>query len=273
MAADVDVRPWLHWRTKCQINLVETVMPTLGAAIGASARFPLITDPGWVDSSHIPGCDDLEAVADGGYFDNYGAATLLDMVNGLGTVKPTPQSEKTVDVARDLKLVVVQITSDPSRAMGCLFEKLSLDKTGTVPDFCVNAEPLLSPTKAKTQVGWQLPDWLLAVDPMNNLYKLVSAIIPHSGFSRSTPGMMDVLLQTRSINGIDIAEQLRARTCELGGSYYHFAMTGAEAVPLGWTLSSYAQGQLEAKLKTGRGAELFGRLVNELQSGTGNGQC
>src|SRR5262249_26693850 len=57
MAADVDVRPWLRWRTKCQINLVETVIPTLGAAIGASARFPLITDPGWVDSSHIRGCD------------------------------------------------------------------------------------------------------------------------------------------------------------------------------------------------------------------------
>jgi hypothetical protein len=85
--------------------------------------------------------------------------------------------------------------------------------------------------------------------------------------------MMDVLLQSRSINGIDIAERLRALTCELGGSYYHFAMTGAEAVPLGWALSSYAQGQLEAILNTGPSAELFGRLVNELQSGTENGQC
>jgi hypothetical protein len=195
------------------------------------------------------------------------------MIYGLGTVKPTPQSEESVDFTRDLKLVVVQITSDPSRDTGCLFEKLSLDKAGAVPDFCVNAEPISSPTKAETQVGWQLPEWLVAVDAMNSLSKLVSAVIPRSGFSRSTPSMMDVFLRTRSINGIDIAEQLRALTCQLGGAYYHFAMTGAEAAPLGWTLSSYAQGQLEAILKSGRGAELFGRLVNELQSGTGNGQC
>jgi hypothetical protein len=162
-----------------------------------------------------------------------------------------------------LPLLVIQTVpdcADAARAQAH-YRTTSLDKSSTVPDFCVNAKPVLSPTKDKTQVGWQL-------DPMNILNKLILRV-----FGRSTPTLWDVFLNTRSINGIDIAEKLRTRTCQLGGSYYHFAMTGAEAVPLGWTLSSYAQGQLEAILKTGRGAGLFERLVNELRSGEEKGQC
>jgi hypothetical protein len=224
MTADVNVRPWLRWNKSCKINLAETVMPTLSAAMGASARFPFVTDPGWVEP-HLSGCHDLETVADGGYFDNYGAATLLDMVNGLGTVRGSSKSEKTVDVAKDLKLVVIQITSDPERDMGCLFAKLSFDRKSQVPDFCADAKPVSSSrTEAQTELRWQVPDWLWINNAMNLLEKMISAIIPDTGlFYRDAPSMLGVLRQARSVNGIDVAEKLFAETCARGGSYYHFA--------------------------------------------------
>src|SRR5262249_12819963 len=127
------------------LNLVEEINLPLSAAIGASARFPVMSELGWLRQPKSPGCENQEAVTDGGFYDNYGAATILDLLDGLAR-----NGADAVDLAQNVSLVVVQITSDPSREMGCLFKNLdadgrSDDNVKAAGDFCYPPLPATSP--------------------------------------------------------------------------------------------------------------------------------
>jgi hypothetical protein len=240
MSADVNI-DWIDLQTSCRLNLAEEINLPLSAAIGASARFPFVSDWGWLWRPKSPGCGRLEGVADGGFFDNYGAATILDLLDGLAS-----QKGGGVNLQRDVNLVVIQITSDPSREMGCLFKKLdaesrSHDGTGSTDDYCS-----LPPEQTAFQSSF---------------------------LGSGEPSVIHVETQARAVNGIKIANRLRERTCALGGSYYHFAMTGAEAIPLNWALSPTSQTRLSELLDRGPGRDRLDRLVTELRTGVGLGQC
>ena len=70
----------------CRFNLAEQIPLPLSAAAGASARFPFLSELGWLEPSTQTGCKELEGVGDGGYFDNFGAATVIDALHHLNTI-------------------------------------------------------------------------------------------------------------------------------------------------------------------------------------------
>lgn len=199
VSADVELHPWLHWRTACQLNLVKLINPPLSAAVGASARFPLITDPGWLDIRSDPGCNDLETVADGGYFDNYGAATLLDLMAGLGASN-----------LKQVRLVVVQITSDPSPGMACLFSGLSQDRADSraapARNICARTPVTLPDQTVSEPTGW--PRLPRPPGPFGEGAAILDSAKLPSGIWDRAPDPLDILMQSRSVTGIDLAEKL-----------------------------------------------------------------
>jgi hypothetical protein len=59
MSADVRIADpnWIRLRTPCRLNLVEEIDPPLSAAIGTSARFPFISDLGWLRQPKSAGAE------------------------------------------------------------------------------------------------------------------------------------------------------------------------------------------------------------------------
>lgn len=270
VSADVETN-WIKLRTPCRINLTQEINPLLSASIGASARFPFFSDWGWIKVSHATGCKQLEAVADGGFYDNYGAATLIDLISGLKAAGANFDN---------IHLVVIQITSDPLREMGCLFRNLDKDKTDPADDFC-------QPQVAKPTWWSKLVDGAANFSqstaaehahpsvPIRQFASNVAFLLQNAAFGGSGPGIVDVAMQARAATGIDVAQELREVTCKLKGSYYHLGMTGAEEIPLGWALSQTSQDRLTAILddeKKYRNKRL-NRLIKELNGGNPQGQC
>jgi MFS family permease len=270
---------WIEARARCRFNLVDEVDLPLSAAIGASARFPLLSDWGWLQRPRAENCAALEGVADGGFYDNYGAATLLDLIDRLQKADP--------DFSANVELIVIQITSDPSREMGCLFKGLSVDRAqnaSAAVDYCLPkpkpvAQKKEQPEPMKQLAGTGTPSvpYFNQLEPSPALEEFLGSV--SSAFRSALlgvggPSVLDVAMRVRAVNGIGIAERLRAKTCALNGSYYHFAMTGSEAIPLGWTISTTAQARLSALLDdNGTNKPLFDRLAKELNERTKQGQC
>jgi hypothetical protein len=249
LAATVAIESWISNKTKCKLNLVEETAVPLSAAIGVSARFPILSDLGWVKPRPSRGCPEFLGLADGGYYDNYGAATVLDLMGQL--------KESGVDLQRHVRLIVIQVTSDPDLGIGCIFSKLDQDEKGVaIRDHC--------------QASTRSTAW---------------SRVKRFFFGYPEPGVLDVAMGARSAAGIGTAEQLRELTCNLRGAYYHFAMTGAEDIPLGWTLSDTAQNKLKSLLgrrvteSGAAGADInesrLKRLVALIKHGAGEakGQC
>jgi hypothetical protein len=270
---------WVRTLTPCRLNLVEEVDPPLSASIGASARFPFVSDWGWIRSPRSPGCNSLEGVADGGFFDNYGAATLLDLLDGLSS-----EAGGSVDLRKHVRLVVIQITSDPATDMGCVFRKLNIDnatETTRAADDCLPA----SPSKRLRSTGderaplirlpAQIEKLLVPIEPSaleRHTESLWNEVV--RGFlGHGEPSVLDVALRSRSVTGVDVAERLRERACANDGAYYHFAMTGVGDIPLGWTLSTTSQERLSALLDKDPTAARLKRMIEDLRHAKGRGQC
>ncbi len=73
------------------------------SAIMNSARFPYVTPAGTMENCHQPG---INHILDGGYFENFGAVTALDLLNWV--VAEAGRREIPI------RPVVVQIVSDPA---------------------------------------------------------------------------------------------------------------------------------------------------------------
>lgn len=76
------------------------------AAAGSSARFPYIGPLGTFRSV----AETTDAVADGGYFENLGASTLLELLDALDAVARKH--------GRRVRFVVLQLVNDPDAGMG-----------------------------------------------------------------------------------------------------------------------------------------------------------
>jgi hypothetical protein len=182
-----------------------------------------------------------------------------------------------VNLRDSIKLVVIQITNDPDKEMGCLFNNLDADPK-PIDDRCSPPpapSPAMPPPPPIATSALQ-KTLLEATSPFRKMEELLTRLpdfFQNSSVGFGEPSALDVAMHARSVNGIGVAEQLRERTCLLGGSYYHFPMTGAEGVPLGWTLSTTSQARLSALLDTGPSVSRLNRLVNELNTEVGRGQC
>lgn len=269
ISADLDVitNHVLDWKAACKLNLVTLIPLQLSAAIGASARFPFVSEWGWIKPSERDHCEPFEAVADGGFFDNYGATTILDLLDGLLAADS--------EIFKNYEVVVIQITNDTSREMGCVFSVLDRDKPAR-EDYC-------APVQRKTEPSaWH--SFTQVFTKMNPILQLTSPGFPQTMerlpaglwaafFGSSGPSVVDVTMQARTATGIGVAEKLRDRVCSLGGSYYHLSATGAGEIPLGWTLSKSAQTRLSSLLDEQYPKQRFERLVGKLKGGDQTSQC
>lgn len=88
----------------------------MSTAANNSARFPIIGPAGTLrpDGEEEPGCDferPFDRIVDGGYFENFGATTALDLLRALADA-PCHRDAKPCDY----ELIVIQISSDPGYA-------------------------------------------------------------------------------------------------------------------------------------------------------------
>jgi hypothetical protein len=278
IAADVRiVEPdWIRLRRKCHLNIVEEINLPLSAAIGASARFPLLSDWGWIRQPKSKGCDKLEGVADGGFYENYGAETLIDLLDWLADPEGGHVN------LRNVRLVVIQITSNPSIEMGCLIKKLDADGWSTSDakvtyDYCspktqVAAGDAQKPTSLEASGTTSINDAPGAFDfALATLASLRERLASQDPIE---PGVVKVAMQASEASGIGVAERLRQLVCSVGGSYYHFSMTGVKDIPLGWAISKTSRDRLSAILdNAGTAKSRLERLATELNTGAAQGQC
>jgi hypothetical protein len=260
VSSPIDTDGWLHTRgasedptVTCEANVSDSTQVTLAAAAGASARFPFLSEWGWFMRPERPSCPAEVGLADGGFFDNYGAATLIDAMKALRATRGTSRNP--------FRPIVIQITSDPD----C--DNTVLDNHEDGPSECKVLKPVPVPNDYWKTWQWWLP-WIAGYSKLHHDVEKAETDRMYSvlGFGPdATPGPLDILFRSRSTNGIARAAQLREETIAEGGSYYHFSMAGIPAEPLSWSLSGGARADLDALLKQGRNARVMCRLIAALE--------
>jgi len=253
--------PWLSTRS-CFRNVAELMDLPLSSAANASARFPYLEDWGWIAiRDRKTACAEFEAVADGGFFDNYGAATTLDAYRHLKSLpvetgRPKPQ------------FIVIQISSDPDcRTMRHLEDDGA--KVAECESKVARRKKELEPRKVLNpwQSGWAAfgEENTEAMNFNANawLWNFFYGVPGESG----PPGPLGLAMQSRSMTGLDVALRLRDEVRREGDSYYHFSLAGALDVPLGWSLSRHAREQIDALLRDeGANRREMRRLDRELSA-------
>jgi hypothetical protein len=226
-AASIDAR----------FNLAEKVDLPLSAAINASARFPFVDPPGAVRISEKPNETQWEVIADGGYYDNFGAATLLDVLDKLEQY--AKRQRTTLD--KLVKPVVLQITSDPTRGMA---QTMDAAFHGDDFDKLEDCKSRRAPITANDPPSWW--QWALSSDMKRNLELIEKRMRP--GDPLKPAGIYGTLMKARTRSGSVFPNELRKRIYGLGGQYFHIAMDDSVSAPLGWALSERARNNLDTLL-------------------------
>jgi hypothetical protein len=262
VSASIGTHDWLAPTGSCQVNLAERLSLPLSAAIGASARFPGVTDWGWFNAEGVPGCDEYEGVADGGFYDNYGATTLLDLIGGLKRV--TAGGAPPPGKGPAIKPIVIQITSDPDATSACVLSLL--DRDGP-PDFEECGKKARQEATPDPNGWWAYRPFFNTDEEAKAYTSRLWRNTTYAPGSLRYPGLLSVFMRSRAASGIRVAQQLRATTLDprTGGCYYHFSMTGLDGIPLGWTLSFSAQERIDKSLTSERNRATMAALIAELQ--------
>src|SRR5262249_184754 len=93
------------------INHLKVAPPNLSLSTAAflSARFPVITPPGSLGDHEYK-----SRYVDGGYFENSGTATLMDLIAALSLDhENSPQTNSSQPLPPNIKLIVINIGTDP----------------------------------------------------------------------------------------------------------------------------------------------------------------
>ena len=208
---------------------------TLGDAALLSARFPLISPAGAIVTGETgDGSQALKTrLVDGGYFDNFGAVTAEDIFFRLAD--------------KDLRPIVVQISSDPS---------LQAKRQETAENM------------AARTAGWGAPLW--AVLASRNARGLQAADALRRTAAEFLKPASDAPEPEQS-NSLQSTDQ---------ANYFHFRLSDPRTaenktgdlprpVPLGWTLSHASQKALNDELTSPPNKREFIRLMRLLQGDPG----
>ncbi|MET4384267.1 hypothetical protein ABIB73_000002 [Bradyrhizobium sp. F1.4.3] len=252
--SNLHTEDWLNAKGPCKVNIAEHVDLPLSAAANNSARFPFVEQWGWFKTaSNAPdtGCKTYEGVADGGFYDNFGAATARDAYLKAKAVA----AERKIN----LRILVVQITSDPNCETAGFIDDRT-DRVDECKDVLEKRKEYLTPI---WRFGWPTFDAEYhRISSHNGKLQLRRFLFPLPK-AVSNPGTLDVELQSRSISGISAARQLK-ESLQPGDSYYHFSLAGALDAPLGWALSQYSREQIKDRLGSpSNKVEMF-RLIFDL---------
>jgi hypothetical protein len=243
-------------------NIAEHIDLSLSGAANASARFPYVEDWGWFRPHFGPDdtkvkdrtvCHEEEGIADGGFFDNYGAATALDAYKAInsfvkGNIKP--------------KIIVIQITSDPDCDLS-----LPLDGRERRTADCQKAIDDKQKLKdRKSQWKSMIPLSKEGSEAYQfNLQQEANSFLYGSESEDDDPGVYSVAMSARSVTGVGVALALRSQVLAgEGDRYYHFSLAGAFDAPLGWALSRYARAEIDNLLLNEANKAEMARLAAEL---------
>jgi hypothetical protein len=92
------------WADAAVVNPAEHARFRLSTAIDNSTRFPFVEPAG--STTVNPSADGQAGIVDGGYYDNYGAATILDLLSQMNHYWGDPRLQ-------NLELIIIQISSNP----------------------------------------------------------------------------------------------------------------------------------------------------------------
>lgn len=251
--SNLDLTGVLSPPSACAANIAEHLDLPLSTAVNASARFPLVEEWGWFRLQRsVADCDEREAIADGGFYDNYGAATALDV---YWRVK---ELTRTADPAP--RIIVVQISSEVDCRLA-----IALDGERGREAECADRRKRRRELLALRELKGALfsPEHREVYDHNinRNLRKL---LYPASDKRRSPPGLFGTALNAVSITGLGIASRLCDDVTAAGDDHYHFSLAGALDLPLGWSLSRHARQQIDEYLLTGSNKREMDRLVRVL---------
>lgn len=238
---------------RCATNIAENLDMPLSTAANASARFPLVEPWGWFDLAQPPdGCRARETVADGGFFDNYGATTALDVYRRVKEYASTHNL--------NVHIIVIQISSDTDCALAIDLDR----KDGKRLDDCKTINEDRRKTFAQRGGSW-FSRWF---DYQNSIHNQASFIqrqflVSDPDKPAAPPGILGTLSNAISATGLNTALELRQAVEADGDSFYHFSLGGALDIPLGWALSGFARRQIDAHLDVGENKRELDRLINE----------
>jgi hypothetical protein len=247
--SQISTDDWIRPRNPCSVNIAAHASIPLSVAASVSARFPYLAEAAWFyikDPDYK--CERWRAAVDGGYYDNFGAATADDALTKITQIFTTNGKPH---------VIVIQITSDPE-----------LD--GPPSEV---AEPATPPHISAS--FWDRLELLRFWDRetretysaiTSNYWTLLAAKF---GFGSQANGGLfepiDILQRARSITGTATMDKLQENAVKQGASYYHFSMAGAKSVPLSWSLSRSAMRDLDTLLQSSnKNAEHMEQLVKQL---------
>jgi hypothetical protein len=194
----------------------------LSTAVDNSTRFPFVEPPGEITLRKPLRTPDGKTrfndfVVDGGYYDNYGAATASDLLKNI--------VQNTEFRNREVRLMVIQITSDPE--ISDVFDASIDDPLKNLGTYCSREDAIRRASEP--------PDEELLVKR-----------------KEQTPNDFESIYQaamhSRDRSGVVFALDLRRWTNDQVGKYFHFAMRDVSP-PLGWTLSANAGEALDRSVQ------------------------
>lgn len=257
---------WMHEVGPCKVNIAEQVDLPLSTAANSSARFPGLEDWGWFPVTDPAlkgrkeietGCKDNEGIADGGFFDNFGAATALEAYNAV--------KQLAAALGVKPKIFVIQISSDPvcgtahllderpDRLLECRKIRQAREKEFEIvrPNVGLFSEEARKATSHNSRIHIR-----------RFLYPLPE---------EQVPGVFGVAMQASTVSGIGVARQLKRRVeADPDSRFYHFSLSGALDAPLEWALSGYARKEIDGLLlsdgvvKDGANKREMDRLIADL---------
>jgi|GEM_PF-2100079 hypothetical protein len=223
LTSDLNLTGVLKPNDRCHVNLADHRDVPFSSAANLSARFPIIEPAGAFPIFLADKCRSTrksskdnkkyEIAVDGGYFDNYGAQTLLDLIDHWVDIAGGKEA-----FTQSARLLVIQITNDPdifSFLNDDVTEEKNSSSAGNCPPNPYRAEKKLKPIRDD---GTGLP--------------------------------IRTIMQVQAQVGLHFARALKLRTAELEGKYFHFGLDTDVSAPLAWTLSSAARCEIDRMIKT-----------------------
>jgi hypothetical protein len=231
----------------------------MSTAVMDSARFLYVSPPGRLPDS--PSQEKRGYVLDGGYFENFGAQTALELVTAI---------ERAAKDAKDpVRIIVLQISSDPSMSTSIL-PRLVWPKDGSN-----GAEARRNDVcKISTSGDAGATNFLRFTDARFALFKPDTWAEngdgegPGINFVNELWSPLAGVMSTRESRGRADAEELAQHMCDRK-AFFHLAMCHPDkpsephiVPPLGWVLSTPSRERIEAILGFCGNSSEMDRLVS-----------
>jgi hypothetical protein len=210
-----------HWANAAVVNPAEHARFYFSTAIDNSTRFPFVEPAGYA-AVNTSG-EGQAGIVDGGYYDNYGAATLLDLLGQMNAHWKDPSLQ-------NVRLIIIQISSNPN-----VLAKLDPDARGS----CGNRGNSPRSSQKRPDEPSKPSSELLTA------YQAAMAAREWSGLAYAVNLCNWSKLKEKASDGTELVKP--------DVHYFHFGMRDINP-PLGWSLSDEWRNKLDGLLQKGSDA-------------------